>query len=67
MFWSIQGDAAVGVEAADEGRWWRSLGALEHREEEEEEMKIQGGEMERTLGLIYKSERISVKPENRGA
>ena len=37
------------------------------RREEEEESKRQGGKMERTLGLIYKGERISARRENRGA
>ena len=36
-FWFVQGDAAARVDEGDEGRWWRSSGALEHREEEEGE------------------------------
>lgn len=41
-FWSVQGDAAVGVEAGDEGQRRRSLGTLERREEKEEGEKKKG-------------------------
>ena len=44
VFWSVQGDAAAGVEAGDEGRRRRSSGALERCEEEEEGEKAKGGE-----------------------
>ena len=42
VLWSIQGDAAAGVEAVDEGRRRRSLAAMERREEEEEGEKAKG-------------------------
>ena len=43
MFWFVQGDAAAEVEAGDEGRRWRSSGALERCEEEDEDEKAKGG------------------------
>ena len=44
MFWFVQGDAAAGVEAVDEGRRRRISCALEHCKEEDEGEKAKGGE-----------------------
>ena len=41
-FWSVQGDAAAGVDEEDEGRWWRSSCGLVRREEEEDEKEKRG-------------------------
>ena len=46
FLWCVQGDAAAGVEAVDEGRQRRSSGVLERCEEKEEDEKAKGG-MER--------------------
>ena len=37
VLWSVQGDAAAGVEVGDEGQQRRSSGTLERSEEEEGE------------------------------
>ena len=42
VLWSVQGDAAAGVEVGDEGRRRRSSCGLVHREEEEESEKERG-------------------------
>lgn len=41
-FWSVQGDAAAGVDEEDEGQRRRSSGALGRREEEDEGEKAKG-------------------------
>ena len=41
-FWSVQGDAAAGVDEEDEGRWRQSSGALGRRVEGEEGEKAKG-------------------------
>ena len=66
MFWFVQGDAAAGVEAVDEGRRRRSSGALERCEEEDEDEKAKGESEKRTRGPIYKAGRISGMRGNRG-
>ena len=50
----------------DEGRRWRSSGALERCKEEEEGEKARGENEKRTRGLIYRTRRISGRRENRG-
>ena len=42
VFWSVQGDAAAGVEVGDEGRRRRSSCGMVRREEEEEGEKEMG-------------------------
>ena len=66
MFWFVQGDAAVGVEAMNEDRRRRSSGALERCEEKDEDKKAKGENGKRTRGLIYRTERISGMRGNRG-
>ena len=66
VLWSIQGDAAAGVEVGDEGRRRRSSCGLVRREEEEECEKERGENERRDQGLIYKTGRTCDKRENRG-
>ena len=42
VFWSVQGDAAAGVEVRDEGRRRRSSCGLVRRKEEQESEKERG-------------------------
>ena len=44
FLWCVQGDAAAGVEAVDEGRRRRISGALGRCEEKDEDEKEKGGE-----------------------
>jgi len=65
LLWFDQVDAAALVDADtkdDDGGRARVL-----RRREEEEGDEEKGGMERTLGRIYKDERIRVKRKNRGA
>ena len=66
VLWSVQGDAAAGVEVGDKGRRRRSSCGLVHRKEEEESEKERGENERRVRGLIYKTRRTNNMRENRG-
>ena len=53
VLWSVQVDAAAGVEVVDEGRRRRSSGARGHCEEEDEDEEARG-KMKRTPVPIYR-------------
>ena len=64
VLWSVQGDAAAGVEDGGGGRRRRSSCRSARRKEEEGKEKERRGIERRDRGFIYKPGRINDRCEN---
>ena len=64
-FWTVQGDAAAGVDAGDGGqRWGSSQGLVRHEEEEDEKEKR--GECGRGGLTLFIRKRVTCRHEKLG-